>query len=141
LMKSVHGLIVRLERADGPDRKLDAEVVAYVLGPAGAVLNPIEDIDGWGIDCAPDAEGEASFWMASWDVPGVTAFLDAAHEVVAEARPHDGAAIMARALRGLSTIEREGPGQLAGRAARSMMSELLRTMAAENAGDPIIKAA
>ena len=131
-MNSIQGLIVRLERAGGPDRRLDAEVAMTLLGPPGAVICVDEDIDGWGIDYAPDEHGDSTPWMCASDVLYATRYLDAAQELIAEARPDDAAAIMAWALRGLASPQaKEDAEAFTARAARTMLVELLRAVAAE----------
>ena len=134
-MQSMSGLIVRVERAQAPDRLLDSEIVAAVLGPPGCVIDPIMGVDGWDIQFQPDDDGEAAYWREAADVPGVTAFLDAACEVVAEARPSASGSLMARALRQMPEPESGATASdVAGQAARAIMAELLRTIAVGQAG-------
>ena len=130
-MQSLLGLAVRLERFRAPDRRLDSEIVAALLGPPGCVLDPDEGLDGWDV-LAPDANGQAALWCEAADVPGVTAFLDAACEVAHLARPLDGGALMASALRRLQEPALgTTAAETAGHAARAVMAELLRAVAAE----------
>ena len=130
-MNSVSGLIARLERAEGLDRRLDAEVVAAVLGPPGCVLNPFETPDGWDIEQAPDKNGETGYWMEAADVPPITSSLDEAAKMLGEARPEDAAAIMARALTACPPLEGQCAPTYTSRLARSISAELLRSIAIE----------
>lgn len=75
-MQSLSGLIVRLERAQRPDRRLDAEIVAAVLGPPGALLDPTCYPDGYDIETAPDANGENVTWREADDVGRITSSLE-----------------------------------------------------------------
>ena len=128
-MNSIPGLIVRLERAEGSDRRLDAEVVAVVLGPPGCVLNPFVTPDGWDIELAPDQDGETGYWMEAADVPPVTSSFDEAAKVLGQTRPADGAVIMARALTACPPTKGQCAGTYASRLARSFCAELLRAIA------------
>ena len=131
-MQSLSGLIVRLERAKSSDRRLDSEIVAALLGPPGCVLDPNEGLDGWDVQFAPDADGQAALWREAADISGVTAFLDAACEVAHLARPKDGGAVLARALRSIQDpAAAMTAAEMAGLAARTVLVELLRVVASE----------
>ena len=137
-MYTIAGMIARLERGAVPDRRLDAEVMMSVLAPPGAVLCVDEDLDGWGIEFAPDEHGDSVPWLCAADVPYATRYLDAAQEVIAGARPDDAAAIMARGLRGLDPPQlQESAEAFTGRAARVMLAELLRAVASERQNEAI----
>jgi hypothetical protein len=137
-MQSLSGLIVRLERAEQPDRRLDSEVVAAVLGPPGCIVDMHEGLDGWDLQLRTGGEAEPVDWREASDIPGVTAFLDAACEVVAEARPHDAAKIIARALRQVEEpVGGTSSRTLVGKAARTMMAELIRTVAMERVQETV----
>ena len=100
------------------------------LAPPEAAICVEEDIDGWGVDMPPDAYGISLPWMCAADVPYATRYLDAAQEVIAEARPKEAATIMARALRNLAPPgPQESAEAFTGRAARVMLAELLRAVA------------
>ena len=128
-MQSLEGVIARLERAKGPSRRLDAEIVAAALAPRGSTINAVEDIDGWGIDY-PSDEDEVAVWMCAADVPYVTAYMDAAQELIGQSQPAAAVALMATALRQVRAPE---PGDTAdsyaGVVARTLMAELLRAVA------------
>jgi hypothetical protein len=129
-MQSLSGLIVRVERAHAPDRRLDAEITAALLGPPGAHLDPIEMPDGCNILVGPDSGEMAWQWMDASDVLAVTGFLDAACELVGKALPHAPEVI----VNGLRTLPSPTPDatadDVAGAAARAIMVEALRVFAA-----------
>ena len=134
-MQSLSGLIVRLDRASGPDRKLDAEITGAALGPRGWVINPFESPDGWDIEVLSDQDGETSYWMEAADVPYLTASLEDAVSFAEQACPQDAVEIMARAMRQLPMPnERETAAQYAERAARALVQATLRAMAVEELG-------
>ena len=131
-MNSLTGLLVRLEGASRPDRRLDSEIVAAVLGPAGCVLDSIEGLDGWDIQLAPDEDGQAAHWLSAEDIPGVTAFLESACELVIEARPRQAAVLISRALRRLPEPDATVSGaDMAACGARAIVTELLQVLVAE----------
>ena len=132
-MIPIHELIPRLMAADGPDRRLDAEIVAAVNGPPGCVLNPFETPEGWDIELAPDKNGETGYWMEAADVPRLTGSLDEACAFLGEARPSDGASIAGRALASLpAKLEAESVERYAQQAACALIVELLRATAVEH---------
>jgi hypothetical protein len=133
-MTSAHALISRLQHGLGVDRRLDSEVIAYVMAPAGCRLDPVADIDGWAILAPSRANGEGEVWMMAADVPGVTASLDFVQELMAAARPLDGAQLMARAFHRLSPVQGDDAASFAGRAARAVLAELVGALAAERGG-------
>ena len=129
-MQSLSGLIVRLDRASGPDRKLDAEITGAVLGPAGWVINPFESPDGWDIEILSDQDGETSYWMEAADIPHLTASLEDAVAFAGQARPQDAAAIMAQAMRQMpSPGGRDTAASYAQQAARHLVKAVLRATA------------
>ena len=134
-MSRIKSLITKLESASEPCRLLDSEATGCALAPAGWVIDPIKDLDGWDIQTAPDAEGQAALWMCAADVGYVTRYMDAAMELLSQSRPEEAAAIAARAL--VTLLARSRPfadsGEFTQRAACQMVAELLRTMDADEA--------
>jgi hypothetical protein len=120
-------LLERVKAARRPCRRLDAELVAVIAGPQGCLIDPDEDVDGWGIFAAPNGHGECTVWMCAADVPYVTAYLDACSEVLAMAGRTDMAALCTRALH---NITNQGavlsPADFGGWLARAIMAELLQ---------------
>ena len=134
-MSDINILISRVESTAAPCRRLDAEATGWALAPAGWVIDPVEDIDGWAIEYAPDAEGEAATWMCAADVGYVTRYMDAAMELITEARPDEAARIAARAL--LALLARPwsfaDAAEFTQRAACQMIGALLRSIVTEQA--------
>ena len=131
-MQSWGGLIVRLDRTVGQDRRLDAEITGSVLGPPGWVIDPVEMPEGWDIDVHSDQNGGASYWMEAADVPHLTSSLEDAIAFAEQARPQDAAAIMALAMRQMPLPEHDETAALyAQRAARVLTKAVLRAKAAE----------
>ena len=134
-MQSLSGFIARLERAGGPDRKLDAEITGVVLGPLGWVINPFESPDGWDIEVLSGAEGETSYWMEAADVPHLTASLEDAVSFIQQARPGDASTIMAQAMRQMPLPgERETAALYGQRVARALVRAALRALAVDELG-------
>ena len=132
---SILEIVEKLNATSEPSRRLDAEIIAVVLGPPGCALDMIEDIDGWGVNCAPDAKGHVTQWMCAADVPYLTRYSDAALELLAETHPHDGGAITMSAMARLMANRGCGAGalEMSGLVAQAVMLELLLTMAANPA--------
>ena len=134
-MFPVKTLISKLEYACEPCRLLDSQATAWALAPVGWVIDPIEDLDGWDIQTAPDAAGQAALWMCAADVGYVTRYMDAAMELLTQARPDEAAAIAARAMVTLLARPRlfANSGEFTQLAACQMVVELLRTIYADEA--------
>ena len=134
-MSRIKSLISNLESAGEPCRLLDSEATGWALAPAGWVIDPIEDLDGWDIQTAPDATGQAALWMCAADVKYVTRYMDAAMELLTQSRPEEASAIALRAMVTLLAHPRPaaGAGEFTQRAACQMVAELLRTIYADEA--------
>ena len=134
-MSRIKSLISKLESAGEPCRLLDSEATGWALAPAGWVIDPIEDLDGWDIQAAPDSTGQAALWMCAADVGYVTRYMDAAMELLTQSRPDEAAAIAARAMVTLLAHPRPfaNSGEFTQRAACQMVAELLRTIYADEA--------
>jgi hypothetical protein len=129
-MQSLSGLIVRVERAQAPDRRLDAEITAALHGPLGAHLDPVEMPDGWNILVGPDSGHMAWQWMDASDVLPVTGFLDSACELVGQALAN-APQVVVDGLRSISAPPHDATVEgIAAAAARSIVVEALRTFAA-----------
>ena len=126
-MKSIEETLGRLEQLGSPDRRLDAEITAWALAPSGWTLDPIEDLDGFGIALSSEWPGETEFWMCAADVPYVTRYMDAAMELIASARPLEASLIAMRAFARLLKQPSCGP-DFSQRAACQMVAELLRAL-------------
>ena len=128
-MQSISGLVARLERAEAPDRRLDAEIVGCVLAPQGWFINPFRAPDGWDIELAGE-DGETSYWMEADDVPRLTRLLEDAIAFANQVRPGEAATIIYHALRHLPEPSAEDTAVLyTQRAARTLVAEVLRTVA------------
>jgi hypothetical protein len=129
-MQSISGLIARVERAGSPDRRLDAEITAALLGPPGAHLDPVEMPDGWNILAGTDGGAMVWQWMDASDVLAVTGYLDAACELVGQALPA-APQVIVNGLRALAAPPHGATAEsTAAAAARSVIVEALRTLAA-----------
>lgn len=134
-MQSLSGLIIRLDRALAPDRKLDAEITGVVLGPPGWVINPFESPDGWDIEVLSDQDGETSYWMEAADVPHLTGSLEDVISFTQQVRPQDAAVIVAQAMRQMPLpAEQETAVLYVQRAARSLVKAVLRAIAVDELG-------
>ena len=134
-MQSLSGLIARLDRVSGPDRKLDAEITGVVLGPAGWVINPFETPDGWDIEVFSHQDSDTSYWREAADVPHLTASLEDAASFAEQARPQDAAAIMAQAMWQMPSPDEKDTAKLyTQRAARALVKAVLRATALDELG-------
>jgi hypothetical protein len=132
-MKSSSGLIARVERANGGDRRLDADIVAAVLGPPGCIVDHVPSPDGHDIETAPNGEGENGYWREAEDVGRLTSSFSDALEFIEEARPEDGAMIVYSALRRAPSAAGQSQGAYAGCLARHLVVECLRAIAGATA--------
>ena len=134
-MRSLAGLIARLTRCEELDRRLDADVVAAVLGPTGCVVDAVQGLDGHDVLLPGDLiEGIAMVWREAADIWPVSASFDAAVVTVREAKPARAGQLIWRALQQLPEPSPSATAaELDGQAGRIVMIELLRAMAAEGA--------
>ena len=132
-MQSLSGLIVRVERAQQPDRRLDAEVVAAVLGPPGChVVRWGEEFD---IETTPDEEGENETWRNADEIGRVTGSLEDALSFVTQARSADAVQIAACAFRDSGSIPELDLRAWTSKVARSVVAATLRVVTRERGGE------
>jgi hypothetical protein len=125
-------VIASLSVAAAPCRKLDAQIVAVLFAPPGWVLGPDWDEDGWEIQEAPDASGQAATWMCAAGVPHLTRDLDACNGLLRATGRVDAAAIAVRALREVTAeAGMLPPVEFGGWLARRVLLELLLTVRRE----------
>jgi len=121
-------LLVDLEEAGTPDRRLDSLVTACLLGPPGAHLDDGPGLDGWDIVMSIGKTEEPDVWMAADEVLYATQYVDSAVELCEAACPQSSAGIVARAVRTFArrAIDVRNGADLAGHLARQILIELIK---------------